>query len=302
MPQACAPRALARAAPRPASRRGFATAGRAKVHTSTVALVPPDGAFERVQGVRYAVHDRGLWRWPPHVVRRARARPRRAEKGATQRPFWALLTARPRPRPPPSATPKNLLYPFAPLGDMHVHINALAEAAASVEPFDVTLGAFGTFAHRHSATLWLEPACEPAGALGALQAALVGAAPLFDDQRSLHGGAFTPHMSIAHFPSSNAARRAQEELARDWEPVSWRCSEVHVMAREGAAGQFRRLYRIGLGGGAPSALPDDPPHSYQHMPTEPPEWCKSTTRRYGARGGRRRKAKGAGAALPPEAI
>ena len=87
-------------------------------------------------------------------------------------------------------------------------MDALARAAAEVEPFDVTLGAFRTFAHRHSATLWLDPACEPAGALDELQAALMRAAPLFDDQRSLHGGVFTPHMSIAHFPSINAAEES----------------------------------------------------------------------------------------------
>ena len=210
--------------------------------------------------------------------------------------------------PPPSAAEQNLLYPFAPLCDVGAHVDALARAAAEVEPFDVTLAAFRAFAHRHSATLWLDPECEPAGALDELQAALMRAAPLFDDQRSLHGGVFTPHMSIAHFPSINAARRAEEELAREWEPVAWRCTEVHVMAREGAAGQFRRVYRIPVGSGGPAgaaaALADEPPHSYPHMPAEPPEWCERAARgrRYGARGGRRRKAKGAGPGQPPEAI
>ena len=39
----------------------------AKTHSSTIALVPPDEAWETVQALRYTLEDKGVYRWPPHV-------------------------------------------------------------------------------------------------------------------------------------------------------------------------------------------------------------------------------------------
>ena len=170
-----------------------------KAYTSTVAMIPPDEAWPAIQAARYALRDRGLWRWPPHV---------------------------------------NLLYPFAPAAASATPrlIAALAAAAARVEPFDVHLEAFEHFEHKYSATLWLDPRTEPPGALDALQSALQSAAPEYHEQRSVHNGGdargrFVPHMSVAHLSSASEAREAGERLARDWKPVSFRVDEVRVVER-----------------------------------------------------------------------
>jgi 2'-5' RNA ligase superfamily len=41
-------------------------AARSKTHASTVALVPPEASWERIQRARYELQDKGLYRWPPH--------------------------------------------------------------------------------------------------------------------------------------------------------------------------------------------------------------------------------------------
>ena len=95
------------------------------VHHATVALVPPStpadrvAVWERLQGTRATLKDRGYYRWPPHI---------------------------------------NLLYPYLdPASDVHGEVlPALAAAAATVSPFRVTLKTLGTFGGHTRGVLWLD--------------------------------------------------------------------------------------------------------------------------------------------------
>ena len=136
-----------------------------KLHTSTVALVPPEEVWLPIQQARESLRDKGLYRWPPHI---------------------------------------NLLYPFVPEEQFAAAADALAPAAAATSPFELTLDTFGVFGGRHRGVLYVCPgAPEELAALCELQAALQAAIPHCDDQQ--RGGVFTPHMTLAHFPSREAA-------------------------------------------------------------------------------------------------
>lgn len=242
-------------------------------HETSVALIPPDSAWPPIQNARMLVQDRGLWRWPPHV---------------------------------------NLLYPFVALTEFevtslskeeggsllglvkslsHPHLSIcssssssacaqsaaaeLAKAAASVEPFDVLLRDFHVFVHKKSATLWLHPEPSRSEALQKLQAALQDAMPLCDAQRSSHG-TFTPHVTVGHFESEEAALSARNQIiASGWQGVEFPVSEVVLMARsEGGGGQFEPRWRVRLGRSAGLAAAAAHGERFGLMPTEMPAFCE----------------------------
>ena len=231
----------------------------ALMHHTSVALVPPDEAWPPIQAARTLIRDRGLWRWPPHA---------------------------------------NLLYPFlAPRLFFHA-AHELAIHAADVEPFDVTLSEMRCFVHsKRSATLWLHPEpCRP-NALVELQAALQSAVPHADAQTANHGGVFTAHFTLGHFPGESAALEARDAIldAELLPPggVRFRVDSVVLMARDGPDAQFEPRWRVRLGrhgDAAPSPIgpyPRDEPFAL--MPRTMPEFCVRAERR-GRRGrGRRRK-------------
>ena len=223
------------------------------VHTSTVALVPPEEVWPPLQAARTELRDKGLFRWPPHI---------------------------------------NLLYPFVPPAHYAAAVEALSAAAASTSPFDVTLDALGCFGGRSRGVLFCLPSsARDLGLLRELQTALQAAVPHCDDQQ--RRGVFTPHATLAHFPSRVAAERARETLATKWEPVSFSSVEaVHILRRDGAGGQFERAWTLPLGGTAPRHF--DPPLRFAAMPAVEDEWVRQARKdayRPGTRGrgGRRRR-------------
>ena len=57
-------------------------------------------------------------------------------------------------------------------------------------------------------------------------------------------------MTLAHFPSREAAEAARDALAPSWRPPRFACEQsVHIMRRLGGAGQFERACTLRLGGG-----------------------------------------------------
>uniref|UniRef100_A0A7S0LSD4 Uncharacterized protein n=1 Tax=Coccolithus braarudii TaxID=221442 RepID=A0A7S0LSD4_9EUKA len=233
-----------RARPRAHILSTAATPRMQKVHHSSVALVPPDSCWAPIQAVRYELRDHGLYRWPPHI---------------------------------------NLLYPFVPPGEaMEEALARLGPAAAGVEPFELALDTLGTFGGRHHGVLWAGPSdTTQLALLVALQAALQTAMPEFDDQQRVGGGGFVPHMTLSHFSSLEEAEAARAKLAQSWRPVTFTvgCSalkgkaSVHLMWRDGGAGQFKRAASLVLGV-APSSKLLEPPEPFMRMPELEEEWVK----------------------------
>jgi 2'-5' RNA ligase len=123
-----------------------------------------------------------------------------------------------------------LLYPFAPRSELPRHLPALTEACAALEPFEARLATFHSFQHGgSSSTLWLAP--EPKEAFVRLQSALEDAAPAFGSTSRFKGG-FTPHLSVGQAGNEADTPEALDELASNWTPLTFRVSEVQVIARE----------------------------------------------------------------------
>ena len=172
----------------------------------------------------------------------------------------------------------------------------LASAAASVEPFDVLLRDFRVFVHKKSATLWLHPEPSRSEALQKLQAALQDAMPLCDAQRSSHG-TFTPHVTVGHFESEEAALSARNQIiASGWQGVEFPVSEVVLMARsEGGGSQFEPRWRVRLGRSAGLAAAAAHGERFGLMPTEMPAFCEREPRSKKDRAPRKDSASASGA-------
>jgi len=227
-----------------------------KLHTSTVALVPPEEAWSPIQQARECLRDKGLYRWPPHI---------------------------------------NLLYPFVPEGQFAAAADALAPAAAATPPFELTLDAFGVFGGRHRGVLYVCPgAPDELAALCELQAALQAAIPHCDDQQ--RGGVFSPHMTLAHFASREAAEAARDALAPSWRPPHFSCEgSVHILRRLGGSGQFERGCMLPLGGGGARPRLFEPPLRFDAMPAQEASWVREARRdAHRTGGGRGRAARGGG--------
>ena len=161
----------------------------ALVPTSALVLIPSEKVWAPIQAIR-RVHDRHVRRWMPHVT---------------------------------------LLYPFHPLPLDAARAARLREACARVEPFAVTLRAFGVFRHRPgSHTLWLDP--EPRDAMAALHAALVDAFPECA-QGARRGEAFVPHLSLGQVRGADACDAWLAELRARWRPLRFSAHALSLIGR-----------------------------------------------------------------------
>ena len=116
-----------------------------------------------------------------------------------------------------------LLYPFRPREAFDEAAGALA--GLGVAPFDASLGSFRFFRHYEwSHTVWLDP--EPTEAWRRLHAAILERFPDCTDASKYEGG-FTPHLSVGQSKSADLAERLQ----RAWAPLSWKVSEISLIAR-----------------------------------------------------------------------
>ncbi len=173
------------------------------VHTSALVLMPPPELWGPIQAVRQ-IHDRHVERWMPHV---------------------------------------NLLYGFVAEADFPEAAERILRVARGSEPFEVTLGDFGTFDHRSSSTLWLRPDTEPKGALVELQARLQRAFPRCDEQSRV-GQRFTPHLSVGQLPSAQKALATARSLR--WTALRFEAREVCLISRRGDE-PFEVRRRVPLG-------------------------------------------------------
>jgi poly(A) polymerase len=163
-----------------------------KAPLTAVVLIPPEEVWGPIQAIR-DVHDPQFFRWMPHVT---------------------------------------LLYPFVPERRLADAAELLRPAAASVEPFEVTLQGFGHFTHESgTGTAWVTP--HPVSAMAELQSALQRAMPWCDDVIMFSGG-FTPHLSVGRFHSRGDAVRMTIRLDATWEPIRFMAKELALIARSGA--------------------------------------------------------------------
>jgi 2'-5' RNA ligase len=121
-----------------------------------------------------------------------------------------------------------LLYPFRPVVAFEQVTPLLNQVCSSLEPFEVQLARFDFFTHtRRNATLYLIP--EPAGAIRALQKALLEIVPDCGDVNRFRGG-FTPHLSVGQAPVQRA--RALCAAWQDtWKPLAFNLLRVYLIWR-----------------------------------------------------------------------
>jgi len=118
-----------------------------------------------------------------------------------------------------------LLYPFRPREAFDEAASAMAGIGPG--PFDVSLASFRYFRHYEwSHTVWLDP--QPTEAWKRIHAALLERFPDCNDASRYEGG-FTPHLSVGQSRTADLAG----ELQRGWEPLTWRVTELALLARRG---------------------------------------------------------------------
>lgn len=250
----------------------------AKVHTTTVCMVPPpenNHVWEIVSKMRRDLRDPGYYRWPPHV---------------------------------------NLLYPFLPLHTKEVPVDGtnviddyskndndssiltlkhivhkLESTIKTITPFTVCLNTFGTFGGKKRGVLWLHPESYwkdivPSESLypplNHLQQCLEDAFPMCRDQSQKGDGAvFVPHMTVSHFPNLEEALQAQKRIEESYDltEIHFLVDRVYVLERKGDGGQFLRVAEIVLGGGGGTKTPAvtrvfDPPEPFPAMVREEEDW------------------------------
>lgn len=92
-----------------------------RVYHTALAIVPPNSnidCWSKLQEIRYKLHDKGYYRWPPHI---------------------------------------NLIYPFVDVCDFSSVLPRIAEELKDFTPFEVNLNEFGTFGGRDKGVCYLSP-------------------------------------------------------------------------------------------------------------------------------------------------
>lgn len=178
------------------------------VYRSAVVVMPSAEVLPAIQTIRRR-YDRRFDRWMPHI---------------------------------------NLLYGFVPEEYFEEAVQAIAQAVAQLQPFEVTLTSFETFTHRSSSTAWLRPVAQPPDALHQLQAVLQQLFPQCDEQSKKSAAGFTPHLSVGQFPT---AQEAKAQLP-SWHPVSFLVESVALISRRGDE-PFEVRYLVHLGQGSKGA-------------------------------------------------
>ena len=172
--------------------------GPERTHKAALVIIPPEDQCERIDEIRRK-HDRKIGRWMPHI---------------------------------------NLIYPFRSRRQFGVAARSVAEACASVEPFEITLGEFGSFDHGTSHTMWLDPV--PNEPMIQLQKALFDRFQDCDAVNSFETG-FRPHLSVGQAKTQEDVDGLIAEFSRDWEPLVFTVDNVAMIWR---SRQTRDVFKV----------------------------------------------------------
>lgn len=122
-----------------------------------------------------------------------------------------------------------MAYPFRPREEFDAVAATLTAAFRDIPPFSLELARFFHFEHGNERyTLWLEP--EPREPLLKIEEALTRALPDCTDV-SMYSFGFTPHLSVGQVNGTERMEQLKAALQRDWEPVSFRVTEVSLVWR-----------------------------------------------------------------------
>jgi poly(A) polymerase len=157
------------------------------VYESILAIIPPEELFSQIQIIRQQ-YDAGFVRIVPHIT---------------------------------------LLYGFLPDEYFDEVVELIAPILATMQPFTITLADFQIFTHRKTATAWLRPVVQPAGALHELQARLNQLFPQCYEQSTKTEAGFTPHLSVGQFDTPALAKAKLPQ----WHPVKFTVDAVALVSR-----------------------------------------------------------------------
>ncbi len=157
------------------------------VYESILAIIPPEDLFPPIQAIRQQ-YDAGFVRIVPHIT---------------------------------------LLYGFLPDEYFEEVVELIAPILAKIPPFTLTLADFHIFTHRKTATAWLRPVVQPAGALHELQATLNQLFPQCYEQSTKTEAGFTPHLSVGQFDTPAIAMAKLPQ----WHPMKFTVDAVALVSR-----------------------------------------------------------------------
>lgn len=185
------------------------------VHTTALAIVPPEPSWPPIQSARERLRDGGLFRWPPHI---------------------------------------NVFYPLVEPVYFERLAGQLAPALAQCAPFRVRLDTFRVFGTARRGVVWLEPSVVGADPteqpFARLYERLVEAAPEVRQPRP----AFVPHLTVTHTDSAESAQAIAEQMQAEWaeerRSVEFEVAELAILCRSSATQPFRLAWRLPLGSAA----------------------------------------------------
>lgn len=128
----------------------------------------------------------------------------------------------------------SFIDPFVELEYYPQAAQLLQQRLSELEPFQMTLEKLNHFEHKASATLYLEPKCEPINALDILYHEILKLFPECNDtSKKSKDGKLVPHFTIGKFKTKSKLLQAYKTLQETWKPLSFVLKEIYLLYRNG---------------------------------------------------------------------